>query len=329
MRLFVDMDGTLARFHDRILDEEGAVQIEKMYEKGYFENLEPFQNMVDMVNCIVEKYEDKVEVFVLSAVDHNEMYGIVEQKNAWIDKYLPHIDKEHRMYPEIGMSKVAVIPGGVKATDILIDDYNKNLREWEEVGGKAVKCINNVNHQGIGRFGGDKGLLWDGDVVSYDEEPDVLATMMRTMVECYGNEKYLAAVEYYQQLYTAPIDNLYVRTYARELIYCYDNHVNLLDFDCWTHLEDLIGSRMSFEEYTTLDSYYDGEMLEIDEDDGVILEALKENLERYRDDQELEIIVMYRAVEELDQRIEESEMKKGKSGQNPKTQSYKNKDVEL
>ncbi len=303
-----------------IVDEDGAVQIEKMYERDFFEELEPFQNMVEMVKKIDEGCRNHFEVFVLSAVDCSEGRGFVEQKNAWIDKYLPHIDKEHRMYPEIGMSKVAVIPGGVKATDILIDDYNKNLREWEEVGGKAVKCINNVNHQGIGRFGGDKGLLWDGDVLSYDEEPDVLVEVIRTMAECYEDDKYLAAVEYYQQLYTSPIDNSYARTYARELIYCYENHVNLLDFDCWTHLEDLVGSRMSFEEYATLDRYFDGDVLDIDEDDGMIIEAMKENLERCRDGQELNIIVMYGAAEELDQRIEEI---KGKVEQNAQEQSQK------
>ena len=32
-RVFIDMDGTLYAFHDDILDDEGAVQIEKMYEK--------------------------------------------------------------------------------------------------------------------------------------------------------------------------------------------------------------------------------------------------------------------------------------------------------
>lgn len=40
-RLLVDMDGTLARFHDQ------ANYLERMFEKDFFRELEPFENMVE------------------------------------------------------------------------------------------------------------------------------------------------------------------------------------------------------------------------------------------------------------------------------------------
>lgn len=49
-RVFIDMDGTLYRFHDHIVDESGHVQIEKMYEPDFFIKLDPFENMKDAIN---------------------------------------------------------------------------------------------------------------------------------------------------------------------------------------------------------------------------------------------------------------------------------------
>ena len=49
-RVFIDMDGTLYRFHDHILDESGHVQIEKMYELDFFVKLESFENRKEPIN---------------------------------------------------------------------------------------------------------------------------------------------------------------------------------------------------------------------------------------------------------------------------------------
>lgn len=43
IRIFVDMDGTLARFHDENL------YLERMFEKGFFRDLKPFENAVSAI----------------------------------------------------------------------------------------------------------------------------------------------------------------------------------------------------------------------------------------------------------------------------------------
>ncbi len=58
-RLFVDMDGTLAQF--KTLDT-----LEPLFEKGYFENLAPQQNVIDAVKEIIQNHKD-IEVYILSA----------------------------------------------------------------------------------------------------------------------------------------------------------------------------------------------------------------------------------------------------------------------
>lgn len=50
IRIFVDMDGTLARFHDENL------YLERMFEKGFFRDLKPFSNAVDAIKRIIDNH---------------------------------------------------------------------------------------------------------------------------------------------------------------------------------------------------------------------------------------------------------------------------------
>ena len=69
----IDMDGTLYRFHDHIVDESGHVQIEKMYEPDFFIKLDPFENMKDAINLLYSVDKEEVEIFVLSSADIKEV----------------------------------------------------------------------------------------------------------------------------------------------------------------------------------------------------------------------------------------------------------------
>ena len=68
-----------------------------------------------------------------------------DEKNYWLDKYLPEIDQAHRIFTVVGRKKTDYIPGGVQPTDILLDDYNKNLEAWEAAGGIGIKLLNGLN----------------------------------------------------------------------------------------------------------------------------------------------------------------------------------------
>ena len=148
-RVFIDMDGTLYRFHDHIVDESGHVQIEKMYEPDFFIKLDPFENMKDAINLLYSVDKEEVEIFVLSSADIKE---VVEQKNYCLDRDFPFIE-------------------GIRVGDILIDDYNVNLEQWKDKGGASIKFVNNINHQGKGRYGGDVGNLWEHEILRYDMKP--------------------------------------------------------------------------------------------------------------------------------------------------------------
>lgn len=186
-RLFVDMDGTLARFHDQ------ANYLERMFEKDFFRDLEPFENMVEGIRQFIHDHPD-VEVFILSARVIGEPPYCEAEKNAWIDEHLPEIDQAHRIYTDMGKSKAEYIPGGISKNDYLLDDYNKGLNLWLYDGGSAIKCHNNINQRGLGAYGGSAGMLWTGDMVHTEDSPALISAELAShMGRSYSLESVLAS----------------------------------------------------------------------------------------------------------------------------------------
>lgn len=147
-KIYIDMDGTIARFHDENL------YLERMFEKGFFRDLKPFENAVAAIEKLVN--DSTAEIYILSATLNS---CSLDEKNQWLDKYLPNIDKDHRIFTSLNVPKSEAIGHQLTDKDILIDDYNKNLLEWEKAGGTSVKAKNNINHKGL------HGELWKGEIV--------------------------------------------------------------------------------------------------------------------------------------------------------------------
>lgn len=134
-RVFIDMDGVLAEYRPEATDAD--------YEMaGYYLGLAPRPAMLDAVKYLLGTGE--ADVFVLSSVIGGIRDTAVAEKNAWLDRYLPQIDMEHRVFPLCGTSKAAAL-GGVGRGDVLCDDYSHNLEDWHRAGGSAIKIINECN----------------------------------------------------------------------------------------------------------------------------------------------------------------------------------------
>ena len=162
-RLYVDMDGTLAVF-------KKVDTLEKLYEKGYFENLEPFEKVVNAIK-IIKQERPEIDVHILSSVLTDSKYALKE-KNAWLDRYLPEIDEEHRKFVPCGSDKKEHIKD-LSPEDSLLDDYTNNLLSWEPPA-KGIKLLNNINHT--------RGT-WTSDRVRFDRDPDELAEQICNIVE--------------------------------------------------------------------------------------------------------------------------------------------------
>lgn len=155
-RLFLDLDGTAAVF-------KKVDSLEVLYEKGYFANLEPNWNVINAIKIIIKEHPE-IEVFSLSAYLSDSKYALRE-KNQWMDKYLPEIDKEHRIFMPCGENKLDHIPGGVRETDTLWDDWTHNLNMWEPPA-RGIKLLNGINHT---------RETWRGNRLRYDKTPQELA----------------------------------------------------------------------------------------------------------------------------------------------------------
>lgn len=148
-RLFIDMDGTLAVFTP-------VDTLETLYERGYYANLQPHENVIQGVRQFLQENED-TEVYIMSSVLADSPYAL-DEKNAWLDKYLPEVEPGHRLFPPCGQSKADFVPEGIKETDYLLDDYSVNLHQWEAAGGCGVKLMNGIN--------GSKGS-WKGSRIEH------------------------------------------------------------------------------------------------------------------------------------------------------------------
>lgn len=187
-KVYIDMDGTLCRFHD--------IQhnyIEQMWERGFYLGLQPFEEFVNAISLCVDRNPD-AEFYILSAVLDTEPPFIAEEKRAWIKRYLPQLSDEQLIFVPAGADKSQYI-GSIDENCCLIDDYNKNLREWERAGGLPIKFINDVNNRGLGAYGGEKGQLWNGLSIDYNQSAMTICLQLEKMVEMTPNVERLD--EYY------------------------------------------------------------------------------------------------------------------------------------
>ena len=142
-----------------------------MFEKGFFRDLKPFENAVSAIKELVK--DNTSEIFILSATVNS---CSLEEKQEWLDRYLPEIDKEHRIFTSLNVPKSEAIGHRLTDKDILVDDYNKNLLEWQKAGGTSVKAKNNINHKGL------HGELWKGDLIDITDTAESIVERMTKII---------------------------------------------------------------------------------------------------------------------------------------------------
>lgn len=161
-KIYIDMDGTLCRFHDT-----EHQYIEAMWIQGFYNNLKPFENFLNGLSLCIDRNPDE-EFYILSAVLDTEPPFAEREKREWLHRYLPQLTDEQMIFTPAGADKSKFI-GEINSDCCLIDDYNKNLNEWQRSGGTAIKFINDINNRGLGAYGGEKGNLWSGLSIEHNQ----------------------------------------------------------------------------------------------------------------------------------------------------------------
>lgn len=165
MRIFIDMDGTLAKWNN--------VEFEQLFERGYFRNLDPNKALIRDVEYLIDCGKD---VYILSAYltesDHAK-----REKQAWLNQYLPELSSEKQIFVPCGIGKAEYLKRmrfSITNNDYLVDDYTKNLLEWKAAGGTGIKFLNGINHT----RGTWNGLMLKGTFDEIDIKDYSLATLI-------------------------------------------------------------------------------------------------------------------------------------------------------
>ena len=134
IKVFFDLDGTLARFNVR------NALIRFATEKGFFANLKAYKG-IEEINELCKQGN----YYIISASPNSQAD---KDKMKWIKKYLYNIPKENICFCRIGENKAEIIKNklniSIDKTCFLLDDYTKNLNQWEEFGGIGIKRITKV-----------------------------------------------------------------------------------------------------------------------------------------------------------------------------------------
>ena len=142
-KIFLDLDGTLARFNVR-----NALERFKT-EKGFFAKLLAYKN-IESINEMAKVGN----VYIISASPNEQADN---DKMQWVQKYLPNIPIANIVFCRLGENKAEIIKQrtGVDIKgNILLDDYTHNLEQWESAGGVGIKRLTRCADNSTGKWKG-------------------------------------------------------------------------------------------------------------------------------------------------------------------------------
>lgn len=132
-KIFLDLDGTLARFNVR----NALTRFDN--EIGFFAKLLAYKNIEE-----INEMAKIGNVYIISASPNKQAD---QDKMQWINKYLPSMPLKNIVFCRIGENKAEIIKEKVGVDikgNILLDDYTKNLEQWESAGGVGIKRLTSV-----------------------------------------------------------------------------------------------------------------------------------------------------------------------------------------
>ena len=142
-KIFLDLDGTLARFNVRNALDRFAT------EEGFFAKLLAYKG-IELINEMAKAGN----VYIISASPNKQADN---DKMFWIEKYLNNVPMENRLICRCGENKAEYLKSKglqIDKNSYLLDDYTKNLIEWESAGGVGIKRLTKVADNSTGKWKG-------------------------------------------------------------------------------------------------------------------------------------------------------------------------------
>lgn len=157
--VFFDMDGVLAKW-------DTSSSIEDTFMPGYFLNREPEPELIMALKEM--STAGAADVAILSAAYSTTNAG--EEKMQWLQKQGINVPVYIVPY---GHRKSDFIPR-VEGLALLVDDYTRNLREWETIPDHiGVKFVNGVN---------STNGTWEGYRLDYRMNADHIAKTLMGII---------------------------------------------------------------------------------------------------------------------------------------------------
>ena len=131
--VYVDYDGVIAYFlKDKSLEE--------VAQKGYTLTVPLVESFCFALRELMEDHElnKQYKFKVLSAVLNDYAK---EDKKYMLSSKFGKTFAENAEFVTYGQSKAPFAEGG----NVLLDDFSKNLHEWESMGGIGIKVYNGIN----------------------------------------------------------------------------------------------------------------------------------------------------------------------------------------
>lgn len=138
-----DMDGVLVLYKR----EDYIGENPRYLQPGYFRTCEPDETAIRLIEYCMKMLP--LDTFIATGVRHDYRNRMVLDKLMWIDEHIPDFDIGTRFVANSLMDKSALFEhlrmNRLNRYDVLIDDYNPRLFNWEMRGGTAIKYLNGIN----------------------------------------------------------------------------------------------------------------------------------------------------------------------------------------
>lgn len=177
LNIYMDMDGTLNLPDPTYFNFSANYRPVETPGTHYFRNLPVNKTAADFFQKLItdKSLQSFYNHFILShiragnpEIANEHLYD----KTCWLRERFSGLDAAHIIWclEQMPKPKCVEITQNRKLTerDILIDDYGKNLIEWEAAGGTAVKFLNGWNEIGS----------WKGLVIHQGDTPEQIFDML-------------------------------------------------------------------------------------------------------------------------------------------------------
>lgn len=180
---YFDMDGVLAVYEKSAYPPKSNLYCE--VGKHYFRTVKPDNKMINVFKKLNKEIKTQshrtFDIRVLTSLSYQGKIFLeqMSDKKEWLKEHFGEepafpvlFAASHKRYIGEALSDNRKLT----RNDILIDDYNENLTEWEKNGGTSVKYCNTINNPNS----------WNGFCITEDMTEDEICDFLKAIATSYN-----------------------------------------------------------------------------------------------------------------------------------------------